>query len=102
MAIYDFSSPLESTFTSSTQSDSFQTAAGKPFNISIKGTFSATIALERSFDGGATWWPVTYPDGTAITYTIPVSTQWEESENLVRYRLKCTYTSGTVTFRLSQ
>lgn len=102
MATYDFSSPLESTFTSSTQSSSFRAAAHKPFNISIKGTFSATIALERSFDGGTTWWPVTYPDGTAITYTGAVSTNWEESEDEVFYRLKCTYTSGTVTFRLSQ
>lgn len=52
MASYDYSRPLESTFTSSSQSPAFQVSGGKPFNITLSGTFVATMALQRSFDGG--------------------------------------------------
>ncbi len=75
--------------------------AAMPFNVSLWGTFSATAALERSFDG-ITWLPVTYPDGTALAWTTPVSTGWQESEDGVNYRLNCTWTSGTMNYRVSQ
>lgn len=73
------------------------------FNISLSGTFSATVQLERSFDGGTTWLPVTYIDGTAISWTAPISTSFSEPELGVQYRFNCTaYTSGTVSWRISQ
>ena len=73
-------------FTANGQSASLRplTRSGPgPFNISIWGTFAATVALERQFDGDSTWLPVTYPDGTALSWTAPVSTGWEESEGSV-------------------
>jgi len=66
------------------------------FNISIQGTFTATVHLQRTFDDGATW-------ETTATYTAPVSTAGEEIEKGVSYRLSCSaYTSGTATYRLGQ
>lgn len=72
------------------------------FNVSLWGTFVATVQLERSFDAGSTWLPVTAL-GTGITFTAPATEVFSEPEAGVRYRLNCTaYTSGTVNYRISQ
>lgn len=64
-------------------------------NVSISGTFTATVTLERSFDGGSTY-------HTVATYTSATEARVAESEVGVLYRFNCTaYTSGTVTYRLS-
>lgn len=74
----------------------------KTFNVTLSGTFVATVRLERSFDG-STWFPATFADGTAMSWLAPASTGWSEAEPGVRYRLNCTgYTSGSVVWRLSQ
>lgn len=72
------------------------------FNISVWGDFAGTIRLERSFDQGSVWLPVTYVDGTPLQFGSPVSTSWSEPEPGVRYRLNCmTWASGTASWRLS-
>lgn len=75
----------------------------KQFNVSVRGTFVGTVQLERSFDG--TNWFVASRDsaGTAAAWTAPMSVVVEEPEAGVIYRLNCTaYTSGTITYRMSQ
>lgn len=73
------------------------------FNVSIWGTFVATLRLERSFDGGTTWLPVTNEGGTVRSWTAPVSTSFTEEELSVMYRLNCTaWTSGVAEWRISQ
>lgn len=75
----------------------------RPFNISIWGTFSATVRVVRSFDGGATYLPITADGNALLTFTGPVSEQWSEPEADVLYRLECTvFTSGPVNYRISQ
>lgn len=72
------------------------------FNLALWGTFSATVVLERSFDGGVTWLPVTFTDGAALSYTGPMSCTWSEPEAGVLYRPRCSvYSSGTVYWRVS-
>jgi hypothetical protein len=72
------------------------------FNVSLWGTFAATVQLERSFDAGATLLPVTYVDGSALSWSGPVSTTLSEPESGLLYRLNCTaFTSGTVNYRIS-
>lgn len=88
-------------FTSTTTGIAFPGVVGDR-NVTISGTFVATIVPERSFDDGATWFPVTYIDGSAISWTAPCSTPLPEAEPGVWLRLKCTFTSGTVNWRLSQ
>lgn len=90
-------------FTATGQSGNFPPKAGRPFNVSVRGTFVGTVQLERSFDG--TNWFVASRDsaGTAAAYTAPFSVVVEEPEAGVIYRLNCTaYTSGTITYRMSQ
>jgi len=76
---------------------------GQRMNASVWGTFTATLQLERSFDGGTTWIPVSRDVvGTAAVFTAPFTTQITETESGVLYRFNCTaYTSGTANFRLS-
>jgi hypothetical protein len=75
----------------------------RSFNLSIWGIFVGTVALERSFDGGTTWLNCTKSDGTANSFTAPVSMVCEEPEPSVLYRLNCSaFTSGTVNGHLSQ
>lgn len=93
--------PLKGTFTSTTNSASFSPVAGKPFNITLTGTFSATVQLKRSFDNGSTWSALTVESTTLCSWTGNISTSWVETEANVLYRLECTYSSGTVTYRIS-
>jgi hypothetical protein len=64
-------------------------------NISISGSFTGTVALQRSFDNGVTWHNV-------ATYTDVIETSKTDKERGVRYRLGCptTWTSGTALCRL--
>lgn len=95
---------IAATFGATGQSASFRPAAGRPFNVSIWGTFVATVQLERSFDDGSTWVVCSRDSaGTNASYTAPASLLIEEPEAGVLYRLNCAaYTSGTVSYRISQ
>lgn len=74
-------------------------------NVSLFfGGAVATVALERSFDDGATWFVVSknsVPEDAS--YTDNVDAVIEESEPNVLYRWNCTaFTSGGITYRISQ
>lgn len=69
-------------------------------------TYSGTVEIERSFDGGSTWLPYCWPGSTTlakVTGGAPFSTTILEPELQVLYRVACSaYTSGTINYRLSQ
>lgn len=92
----------EGTFTATGTGASVPVARRGDLNLSLWGTFAATVTLQRSFDGGTTWLPLTYIDGTTPSWTGAISTPWPEAELGVLYRFACTYTSGTVNWRISQ
>lgn len=100
---------VTSTFTATGQSGAFAPTISarstvNAFNISASGTFVATVQLERSFDNGGTWFVCSSDAaGTPASWTAPFSVVGEEPTQGVLYRLNCTaYTSGTVTYRISQ
>lgn len=72
-------------------------------NISIGGTFTGSITVQRSFDG-STWFDVSKnSDGAAATYTAPTSLAVLETEAGAMYRLNCTALSaGTAVYRISR
>jgi hypothetical protein len=95
--------PVTGSFSAAGQSASFQPINGRAFNITLWGTFSASVQLERSFDSGATWRALTASGVTLYAWTGAASETAEEAEYGVIYRLNCTaYTSGTVNYRISQ
>ncbi len=72
------------------------------FNVSLFGTFVATVILERSFDG-VSWFPATLIDGSPISLTDAASIEWTETEGGVDYRLSCIeYSSGAINWRVRQ
>ena len=73
-----------------------------PFNITITGTWTGTVTLKRSFDGGTTWVPVTSATGTAMAWTANVSTSFTEPEMGVQYRAEAALSVGPAVVRLSQ
>lgn len=85
---------ITGTFGATGQSDSIDLAG--QFNLSLSGWGSATVRLERSFDGGSSWVVVK-------SYTVDAEEVGDAPEPGVLYRLNCTsYTSGTIAYRLSQ
>ena len=70
------------------------TDCGQRFNLSLSGFGSATVDLERSFDGGSTW--------QALESFTADSEKVGTSHEGASYRLNCTsYTSGTIVYRIS-
>jgi len=74
------------------------------FNAALWGTFTATVKLQRSFDGGTTWLTCSTDSiGTECSFTAGVSLIVTEPERDVLYRWACTaYTSGTINYRISK
>jgi hypothetical protein len=74
------------------------------FNVSLWGTFVASIVVERSFDGGAAYIPlVSEASGAAAVLSAPCTLVASEPVAEVLIRLRCTArTSGTVSWRISQ
>lgn len=76
-----------------------------PCNFSLSGGFAATVALERSFDNGATWLPFARDAaGNPASYSAPASFVFDAGpESGVLYRPNCTaFTSGIAIYRLSR
>lgn len=73
-------------------------------NISVWGTFTGTVTVERSFDGGTVWIPLsTDLIGGLLSFTSQRSLIAEEVERNVLYRMSCTaFTAGPINFRMSQ
>lgn len=93
--------PVAGTFTATGSSTAITPTAGRPFNVTLSGTFVSTVRLERSFDG-STWHPLTVAGFSYLSFTAPCSEVHVETEVGVQYRLTCTeYDSGTVTYRIS-
>lgn len=91
------------TFVATGLSNPLKPISGRDFNITIGMGASpavATVQVERSFNNGATWYVVLTD---AMRTSLPESFTLNESEAGVLYQLNCTgYTSGTVTYRISQ
>jgi hypothetical protein len=85
------------------------TATGADAAASFTGaavSYSGTLQLERSFDGGFTWIVCNIGSAGALaqwTAGTPVSLTFGEPEKNVLYRINCTaYSSGTINYRISQ
>jgi len=71
-----------------------------PLNLSIWGTFEATVTLQRSFDGGSTWLTCSLDaQGTPAVFTGAVELRIDDAEPGTLYRLSCVWASGTVNYR---
>lgn len=79
--------------------------SGGWINVACYGSFTtATLVLERSFDGEATWLQAYDEAGNAITFTAAGAKRVREIERGVYYRLRCSvFTTVTTLYgRISQ
>lgn len=76
----------------------FQSPKIGHLTVSISGTFTATVTLQRSFDGGTTW-----KDVSAYTAATEVSISDKTSDILYRIGVATgDFTSGTVNLILAK
>jgi len=67
-------------------------------DLSVSGTFAATVSLQRSFDDGSTW-------HTVEEYTVPTEKIIENPTQTVKWQIGIItgdWTSGSAVVRLSQ
>jgi hypothetical protein len=97
--------PVSGTLTATGQSASFTPLAGRPFNVSVQGTFVATCQLERQIN--SIWQPLTVSASGSVVqlykWSSPASEIVVEPEFGIPYRINCTaYTSGAIPYKVSQ
>lgn len=82
-------------------SSPFQPIPGRPFNVWITGTFSATVTPVRSQDAGVTWVPVAKTDLSAVaTFTVPITFTAFEPDGAVLWAVQVSsWVSGSVGFQ---
>lgn len=95
--------PLAGALSASGSVGPFSPIAGKPVILALSGTWSGTVRLQRSTDGGATRLPVTAAGAAWAQFAAnccePV---WEEAEAGAQLYLAVTLNSGTLAYRVSQ
>jgi len=75
-----------------------------PFNVTATASaYVGAAVLERSYDGGATYFPIGYPDGAPLLITGALSVSLDEPNANAVYRVRgAAYTSGTLNVTVSQ
>jgi hypothetical protein len=95
--------PLEGQASTSQVAGPFAAVAGRVVGVSLDGTWSGSVRLLRSINGGATRLPLRVAGEEWATYVAPGFEQaWLESEEGVTYFLDIQLASGTLAFRVSQ
>jgi hypothetical protein len=93
---------VSGSFTAAGESEPLLVMERVGFNVSIWGTFAASLRLERLVPG-TTWLPLKAAGQELYSWTAPTSEMAEEPEGGVLYRLVCTaHESGTINYRISQ
>ena len=93
------------TFTATGSSDSIEFVG--ELHVLISGG-AGTVVIKKSWDSGSSWYAVSKnADGDDAEYTtasdVAFNGMVEEHEGRVLYKLECTaFTSGTITYRMSQ
>ena len=103
MAIVSF---VSGSFTATGRSDAFKTPNALPnwkADLTVTGTFSGSVQLERSMDGGTTWAPIFILGTQYYVYTAPAAETFGAESVQGIYSLNCTsYVSGTITYWINQ
>lgn len=97
------STPLTGTANASTTVGPFTPQLARAIWIVLSGTWTGTVQVLRSTDGGATKLPLTVAGASWASFTAnanePVA---EESDAAATYYLSITLASGSVTYRVAQ
>jgi hypothetical protein len=75
------------------------------FNVTAAAPvpFTGAAVIERSYDGGATWFPIGYPDGAPLLITGALSVALDEPNANALYRVRgAAYAAGVLNVTVSQ
>ena len=98
------SASLAGTASASTVAGPFVPELGRAIWVTLGGTWTGTVTVRRSTDGGATKLPLTFIDGSAKgVWSASVNAAiGEESVAGARWFLDIALTSGSLTYRVEQ
>ena len=97
------SPPLTGTTAIASTTSSFVPLAGRPLVLTLTGTWTGTVKLLRSVNGGTTKLSLTLAGAPWGEYTANVNEPvWEENEAAAVYYLQFAPLSGSITYRLAQ
>ncbi|MET0250725.1 MAG: hypothetical protein ABW203_00945 [Novosphingobium sp.] len=95
--------PLAGTTAAALVAGPFDPIAGRPIVLSLSGTWTGTVKLLRSTDGGTSKLPLTLAGAPWASFTTNVCEPvWEDAEDSARFYLQLSPTSGTIVYRLAQ
>lgn len=95
--------PLTGTTAVSLTAGPFAPLAGRPLVLSLTGTWTGTVKLLRSIDGGTTRLPLTLGGSAYGTYSVNICEPvWEENEAAATFYLQLAPASGAIIYRLAQ
>lgn len=78
-------------------------ATGRAVILTLSGTWTGSVKLTRSADGGTTKLPITVGGQPWAQFTTNCcEAVWEESESAARLYLDVTLASGTLNYRIAQ
>ncbi|MEY4953541.1 MAG: hypothetical protein RL299_1965 [Pseudomonadota bacterium] len=81
----------------------YQPALGRPVMLTLTGTWSGTVRVTRSVDGGTTRQALTVAGSAWGQFSANAcEAVWEESESAAALYLDITLASGSVTYRMAQ
>ena len=97
------SPPLTGTTAIASTIGSFVPLAGRPLVVTLSGTWTGTVKLLRSINGGATKLSLTLAGAPWGEFTANVNEPvWEENEAAAVFYLQFAPLSGTIAYRLAQ
>lgn len=95
--------PLAGTAATTSVVGPYQPAIGRAVMLLLTGTWTGTVKVMRSVDGGTTRQPLTVNGTTWGQFNANCcEAVWDESESTARFYLDITLASGTVTYRVAQ
>ncbi|MDB5682576.1 MAG: hypothetical protein JWM38_1883 [Sphingomonas bacterium] len=97
------SAPLVGSTSATAVAGPFVPDPGRPIRLTLTGTWSGSVAVQRSIDGGATKLPLTLAGTAWATFTANANEEVaQEYEGGATYYLAITLSSGTLTYRVAQ
>lgn len=98
------STPIQGTVTGNSSTEAFTPQLGRDMYITLSGTWTGTVRVQRSTDGGATWNNITIGGGQPWgLYTTNADEVVDTpTDGDATYRLGYNVSTGSVTYRLGQ
>lgn len=95
--------PLAGTTTTTGVLGPYQPAIGKPVVLTLSGSWTGTVKVTRSVDGGTTRLPLTAAGAAWAQFGANCcEAVWEETDSAARLYIDVTLASGTVNYRMAQ